>query len=99
MFVSLSASKLFSFSLQLLSRFSTVGVNYSGAVMAAVNNCRLHEYQGGIKRFPVPADKISWKVEWPDYAPVDYTAPVVLSMPVWADPDFRSAADGYLYLE
>lgn len=67
--------------------------------MAAVNNCRLHEYQGGIKRFPVPADKISWKVEWPDYAPVDYTAPVVLSMPVWADPDFRSAADGYLYLE
>ena len=58
--------------------------------MAAVNNCRLFEYQGGIKRFPVPEDKVSWQVEWKDYQPVDYTAPVVLKMPVWADPDFRS---------
>ena len=57
--------------------------------MAAVNNCRLHEYQGGVKRFPVPEDKISWQVEWTEYSPVDYTASIVLSMPVWADPDFR----------
>ena len=58
--------------------------------MAAMNKCRLHEYQGGIKRFPVPEDKISWQAEWSGYSPVDYTAPVVLSMPVWADPDYRS---------
>ena len=60
--------------------------------MAAVNNCRLHEYQGGIKRFPVPEDKVSWQVDWPEYSPVDYTAPIVLSMPVWADPDYRLVA-------
>ena len=68
--------------------------------MAAVNNCRLHEYQGGIKRFPVPEDKISWQVAWPEYDPVDYTAPVVADMPVWADPDFRySNSDSGLWRE
>lgn len=93
MFVSSSLRRFVSFplalSLHLLSGFPRVGPNCRGAVMAAVNNCRLHEYQGGIKRFPVPEDKISWDVAWPEYDPVDYTAPIVLSMPVWADPDFR----------
>ena len=50
------------------------------------------EYQGGVQRFPVPDDKVSWSVDWPEYQPVDYTAPVVLKGPVWADPDFRCGA-------
>ena len=93
MFASLALGKL----LSLLSGLPRVGFNtrsvYKGAtLMTAVNNCRLHEYQGGIKRFPVPEDKVSWQVDWPEYSPVDYTAPIVLSMPVWADPDFRLVA-------
>ena len=43
----------------------------------------------GIKRFPVPDDKVSWSVDWPEYSPVDYTNPHVLAGPVWADPDIR----------
>lgn len=44
-----------------------------------------------VRRFPVPDEKVSWSTEWPEYQPVDYTAPPVLSRPVWADPDFRFA--------
>ena len=50
-------------------------------------------YAGGVDRFPVPDDKVSWSVDWPDYRPVDYTAPVVEKMPVWADVDFRYFID------
>ena len=50
---------------------------------------RNKEYSGGVKRFPVPDDKVSWKVDWPDYRPVDYTAASVAKNPPWADPDFR----------
>jgi len=42
------------------------------------------------KRFPVPDDKVPWEVEFPDYSPVSYTAPVVLKKPPWADPDLMS---------
>ena len=47
------------------------------------------KYAGGVERFPVPDDKVGWSVDWPEYKPVDYTAPVVEKMPVWADKDFR----------
>ena len=57
--------------------------------MAKVNNCRLYDYQDGVKRFPVPEDKVSWSVDWPEYQPVDHTNPHVLKGPVWADLDFR----------
>ena len=50
---------------------------------------RTDEYQGGVKRFPVPDDKVFWNVSWSEYSPVDYTAPPVLKNPVWADPDIR----------
>ena len=56
------------------------------------------DYQGGMQRFPVPDDKVSWSVDWPEYHPVDYTAPVVLKGPVWADPDFRCGAVQYVIL-
>ena len=46
-------------------------------------------YAGGVERFPVPDDKVSWSIEWTDYNPVDYTSTVVDKMPVWADIDFR----------
>lgn len=64
----------------------------SGIQMASV---RLHtkarqEYRGGVKRFHVPDDKVPWLVDWPEYQPVDYTAPSVLKGPVWADPDIRT---------
>lgn len=36
-------------------------------------------------RFPVPDDKVDWETEWPQYSPVNYTAPSVLKKPVWAD--------------
>jgi ADP-ribose pyrophosphatase len=62
----------------------------SSTSMAAIKNlkCRNREYQGNVARAPVPDDKVSWTVEWPDYKPVDYTSPHVLKGPLWADPDF-----------
>jgi len=54
---------------------------------------RAIEYQGGSKRTEVSDDKVDWNVEFPDYKPVDYTAAVVLTKPVWADPDFRTEKD------
>ena len=57
--------------------------------MASTAASRCPEYQGGIKRFPVPDDKVDWSVEWQEYTPVDYTAPAVAKGPVWADPDIR----------
>ncbi|XP_076851782.1 ADP-ribose pyrophosphatase, mitochondrial [Brachyhypopomus gauderio] len=43
-----------------------------------------------VHRFPVPEDKVSWATSWPEYSPVDYTAPAVLKQPVWADPEIAS---------
>ncbi|KAL0993638.1 hypothetical protein UPYG_G00110930 [Umbra pygmaea] len=43
-----------------------------------------------IKRFPVPDDKVDWKIDWPLYKPETYTAPAVLNKPEWADPDIWS---------
>ena len=53
------------------------------------SKARSLEYQGGTKRFPVPDDKVEWSVDWPEYTPVDYTAPSVAKSPVWADPEIR----------
>ena len=47
------------------------------------------QYAGGIERFLVPDDKVSWSIDWKEYKPVDYTAAVVEKIPVWADIDFR----------
>lgn len=33
----------------------------------------------------MPDDKVSWKVSFPEYAPVEFTAPSVACQPVWAD--------------
>ncbi|XP_077976552.1 ADP-ribose pyrophosphatase, mitochondrial-like isoform X2 [Styela clava] len=39
------------------------------------------------KRFKIPDSKVSWKVDYPDYKPDEFTAPVVKKGPIWADPD------------
>ena len=38
----------------------------------------------------MPEDKINWNVSWPEYTAEvckNYTAPIVVSKPVWADPE------------
>lgn len=61
--------------------------------MAAVTTHRQPlEYLGGVRRFPVSEDKVPWSKEYPEYQPVDYTAPRVVAQPAWADPDVRSLA-------
>ncbi|KAJ1125296.1 hypothetical protein NDU88_003728 [Pleurodeles waltl] len=47
--------------------------------------------QSSVRRGLVPDDKVSWSVPWPEYQPVDYTAPSVLAGPVWADPDISTS--------
>ena len=51
--------------------------------------CENYPRNPDIKRFPVPDDKVSWSVDYPEYKPVDYTAKSVLNKPVWADDDIR----------
>ena len=47
--------------------------------------CETYPRNPDIKRFPVPDDKVSWKIEYEGYRPVHYTAASVLAKPVWAD--------------
>jgi len=47
------------------------------------------KYAGGMERFPVPDDKVSWLVDWPEYKPVDYTAPIVQKDSPRTDVDYR----------
>ena len=42
-----------------------------------------------VERFGVPDEHISWSSEFVGYSPIDYTAAVVLKLPVWADQDIR----------
>ncbi|XP_075174666.1 ADP-ribose pyrophosphatase, mitochondrial isoform X3 [Anomaloglossus baeobatrachus] len=46
-----------------------------------------------VERWPVPQEKVGWSVEWPEYQPVEYTAPSVLARPPWADPP--QSSDGF----
>ena len=73
-----------------LSVFTLSGFPPRMATVALHTKARQAEYLGGVRRFPVPDDKVQWSVDWPEYHPVDYTAPSVLKGPVWADPDIRS---------
>lgn len=44
-----------------------------------------------IDRLPVPDDKASWEVAWPEYSPNMFTAEHILGQP-WADPDIRQVS-------
>ncbi|XP_077993111.1 transient receptor potential cation channel subfamily M member-like 2 [Glandiceps talaboti] len=49
---------------------------------------RLNPYPGSvIQRFKVPDHLVHWEIEFSNYSPMNYTASVVLSNPVWADED------------
>jgi ADP-ribose pyrophosphatase len=37
-------------------------------------------------RAPVPDALVPWDVEWKNYAPIEFTHPIVLAQPPWADP-------------
>lgn len=73
-----------------LSVFALSGFSPRMASVTLHTKARQAEYLGGVRRFPVPDDKVPWSVDWPEYQPVDYTAPSVLKGPVWADLDIRS---------
>ena len=43
---------------------------------------------GGVDRFVVPDEKVSWDVSFPSYKPPNYTVNnIIQNKPVWADPD------------
>ncbi|CAF3081044.1 unnamed protein product [Rotaria sp. Silwood2] len=48
---------------------------------------RKSPYSGteNINRRPVVDVKVPWNVDWSDYDPIEYTSPVVLKNPPWAD--------------
>ena len=52
--------------------------------------CPIYPRTTDVLRFPVPDNKVSWRTDYPQYKPVDYTAPSVLKQPVWADVDVRT---------
>ncbi|XP_076236007.1 ADP-ribose pyrophosphatase, mitochondrial [Calliopsis andreniformis] len=56
------------------------------------HKCRQGFYpSSNVKRFEVPENKVPWNIEYPEYKPVKYTAPVLKGKP-WADPDIREAS-------
>ena len=79
----------------MLSRVvGSVGSARHGVIMASTCKYDLHtkcrgKYAGGVERFPVPDDKVSWSIDWPEYKPVDYTAPRVGTDSSRIDADYR----------
>lgn len=78
-----SKARYLALSLQLLAELPR------HAPAAMLHTKARQEYQGGIKRFPVPDDKVPWSVDYPEYQPVDYSAPVLYEKRPWADPDIK----------
>ncbi|CAK9826394.1 ADP-ribose pyrophosphatase, mitochondrial [Anthophora retusa] len=56
------------------------------------HKCRQGVYpSSNVKRFEVPETKVSWNVEYVEYEPVEYTAPVLKGKP-WADPEISDTS-------
>ncbi|XP_018095500.1 nudix-type motif 9 isoform X2 [Xenopus laevis] len=71
--------------------FRPLGSSSCAHSMAAHVKALTSPYPGSqVQRTPVPPEKICWQVDWPEYDPVDYTAPYVLTNPPWADPPLGS---------
>ena len=49
--------------------------------------CPEYPRKAGLKRFPVPDEKVSWDIPFPEYNPVAFTTDTVLGGPYYADPD------------
>ncbi|XP_065193388.1 ADP-ribose pyrophosphatase, mitochondrial-like [Sycon ciliatum] len=65
------------------------------AAMMLHTKARQAQYPGAgddIQRFQISDDHVSWDSNCAEYTPVNYTAPVVLKQPVWADTDIRSGS-------
>ncbi|KAG2463500.1 TBX6 factor, partial [Polypterus senegalus] len=52
-----------------------------------------------IRRFPVPDEKVSWKVEFVDYKPIPHTDETVKKRPVWADPEIGEFSPKFNHLD
>ncbi|XP_056649791.1 ADP-ribose pyrophosphatase, mitochondrial-like [Monodelphis domestica] len=53
----------------------------------AHSKARMSPYpRSTVERSHVPDEKVSWRVEWHEYKPVEYTAAAILAGPAWADP-------------
>ncbi|XP_067142573.1 ADP-ribose pyrophosphatase, mitochondrial isoform X1 [Centruroides vittatus] len=71
----------------------TSTINSKGNIEKMLHvKCRNTSYSRNenIKRFPVPDDKVSWEVHWPDYKPTEYTISGLSSKP-WADPEIGNS--------
>ena len=60
-------------------------INFITKLTSYVNcivNIMINSLYDQVARLPVPEDKVSWSVEWADYAPQDFTAPFVQGVSV-----------------
>src|ERR1035437_1363393 len=64
-----------------------------GIIDKLLNDYKLHKKSRFQKpanypaRFVVPDHKVSWQIEFPDYLPIEFNAPIVLDIKTpWADP-------------
>jgi ADP-ribose pyrophosphatase len=53
-------------------------------------SCINGRYLNGPQRAAVPIEKIPFSTPFKEYSPINYTAPIVLTGPVWADKDITS---------
>ena len=60
-------------------------INFITKLTSYVNcivNIMINSMHDQVARLPVPEDKVSWSVEWAEYAPQDFTAPFVQGVSV-----------------
>ena len=50
-----------------------------------------------IRRFPVPDDKLDWKIQWDQYDPPNFNAPHIKGQS-WADPDIKLDSKYYFII-
>ena len=58
--------------------FITKLTSYANCIV----NIMINSMYDQVARLPVPEDKVSWSVEWAEYAPQDFTAPFVQGVSV-----------------
>uniref|UniRef100_A0A5F8GZ34 Nudix hydrolase domain-containing protein n=1 Tax=Monodelphis domestica TaxID=13616 RepID=A0A5F8GZ34_MONDO len=69
------------------------GARGGGANRNAHSKARMSPYpQSTVERSHVPDEKVSWRVEWHEYKPVEYTAAAILAGP--ANPAGRTGLGG-----
>jgi len=76
-----------------VNKYATTTASPSSAPPLVNVKCRngLYPNSESVNRFTVPDSAVPWDIELPNYTPVDYTSPVVVKGPVWADPPISSS--------